>query len=77
VDYEPDGGDVRIYPNPASDEVTITASEPTELVVSHILGKVIYKQTVNGENNVVDVSNFPNGILIFKLGNQIQRIIKQ
>lgn len=77
VMYKTDGSDVRIYPNPASDEVKITASKPTELVVSDILGKVIYEQTVNGENNVVDVSNFPNGILIFKLGNQIQKIIKQ
>lgn len=77
VVYEPDGGDVSIYPNPASSDVTIEVFEPTEVVISDVLSKVLHKQTVNKENNVVEVSNFPNGFLIFKVGNQIQRIIKQ
>jgi hypothetical protein len=43
VVYESDGGDIRIYPNPASNKVTITISGPTELVVRDILGKVLHK----------------------------------
>ena len=77
VVYESVGGNVRIYPNPASSDVTIEVFEPTEVLISDVLGKVLHKQMVNKENNVVEVSNFPNGFLIFKVGNQIQRIIKQ
>ncbi len=77
VEYAGDGNKILIYPNPSTDEVTLSISEHMEVEVTDILGKVLHKQTVNKENNVVDLSNLPNGILIFKLGNQIQKIIKQ
>jgi hypothetical protein len=75
--FESEDGIITLYPNPASTEVTLTVTEPTEVTASNILGKVLLKQTLNKENSVVDLSNFPNGILIFKLGKQIQRIVKQ
>jgi Secretion system C-terminal sorting domain len=69
VVYESDGGDVRIYPNPESDEVTLSISEPMAVVVTDILGRVLHKQTVNREINVLDVSGIPSGLLIFSLQN--------
>jgi hypothetical protein len=78
VMYESDGGDIRIYPNPASDEVTIEVSEPIEILVSDILGKVLHKQIVSTENNAVDVSGMPSGLLIFSLQNgQKVKVIKE
>ncbi len=77
VMYESDGGDVRIYPNPVSYEVTLSISEPMEVEVTDILGKVLHKQTVNRENNVLDVSGMPSGLLIFSLQNgQRVKVIK-
>jgi hypothetical protein len=78
VVYESDGRDVKIYPNPALSEVTLTVSQPAELVVSDVLGKVLLKQTVTNENNVVDVSGMPSGLLIFSLQNgQKVKVIKE
>jgi hypothetical protein len=68
----------RLYPNPTLLEVTLTLSKPTELLVSDILGKVLHKQTVDKENNVVDVSGMPCGLLIFSLQNgQKVKFIKE
>jgi hypothetical protein len=62
-------GETSIYPNPASSEVTVEVSEPLEVLVTNIMGRVLHKQTVNKENNVVDLSGMPSGLLIFSLQN--------
>jgi hypothetical protein len=62
-------GETSIYPNPATSEVTVEVSEHLEVLVTDIMGRVLHKQTVNKENNVVDLSGMPSGLLIFSLQN--------
>lgn len=64
-----DNGETIIYPNPATSEVTVEVSEPLEVLVTDTMGRVLHKQTVNKENNVVDLSGMPSGLLIFSLQN--------
>jgi trimeric autotransporter adhesin len=78
VMYETDGGDVRIYPNPVASEVTVEVFQPMEVIVTDILGKLLHKQTVNKENNALDVSGMPSGLLIFSLQNgQKVKVMKE
>jgi hypothetical protein len=47
-------------------------------VLSYLSGKVLHKQTVDRENNVVDVSGMPSGHLIFSLQNtQKMKVLKK
>lgn len=71
-----------IYPNPTENAVTIFTSEniQQELIISNILGEMIIRQDVNLTDDTpftVDLSNNPSGIYFLKVGNSIERIIKQ
>jgi Secretion system C-terminal sorting domain len=67
--------DVRIYPNPATPEVSVEVSGFLRVLATNIQGKGLHKQTVNKENNVIDVSRKPSGLLIFSLHNGQKVII--
>lgn len=68
---------ITIYPNPTSSMVILSISKSIEVIICDILGRELHKQIVNTDNNVVDVSNLPRGILIFKFGNQNRIVVKQ
>lgn len=78
MSYADDGREIAIYPNPATDIVTVSVKENTEVSVVDIMGRVVKKQTVTKENNRVDISELSSGIYIFTIGsNNIQRLVKQ
>jgi hypothetical protein len=43
--------------------------EIIEILIRDVLGKELHKQIVSKENNVVDVSGIPSGLLIFSIQN--------
>ena len=78
VEENPDGGDdsdkVIIYPNPASDELTIEVynSDDFEVTIFDSLGRKLYFNDINNLNKVkIDVSKFAAGnyIVDVKYGN--------
>lgn len=62
---------ITIYPNPASEKVTITLSKPYNSASVELydgLGRLVYKTEISAENNkTIDVSNFSNGIYYVKI----------
>ena len=60
-----------IYPNPAEYELTVeipgTVAVGTQLVITDILGKVVYRQTVEQNSSTIDLSNFDKGNYFVRL----------
>lgn len=56
-----------VYPNPASDQVTIVVGDtPSNVVISDMRGDVIYNQTISGET-VVNLSAQSRGVYCVKI----------
>jgi len=63
---------VKIYPNPASTQLTVDYSlrpnETAELVLNDLLGREFLRTSLKSENNVVSISisHLPRGIYLYK-----------
>jgi hypothetical protein len=71
IDYPaPSNVSLLVYPNPASDEITIeTQQEINEgtLIISNINGQELMEQTINESKTQIDISNLESGIYYIKL----------
>lgn len=56
-----------IYPNPATESVTVKGPAMREVSVFNSLGQRVAHQTVNAEQTSVNVSNYPAGLYIFAI----------
>ncbi len=59
-------GDVKIYPNPAGNQIHITISSPGnapfDYTVYSITGIVVKKGNIDGRESMIDISNLKPGI---------------
>jgi len=75
-------GDIRIYPNPASQSITITWQSVVrgniDITVANVLGEKIFteqRQTLNSRYQIVlDVSSLTNGIYFLKIESEGQLV---
>ncbi|MGL4908434.1 MAG: T9SS type A sorting domain-containing protein [Bacteroidales bacterium] len=73
--------EIRVYPNPAKDIITINASFDVQRVLAYsVVGVLLYEfNTVN--NNMIDVGRLPKGIILLRIDGQrktaVARLIKQ
>jgi hypothetical protein len=70
-------GETNIFPNPASSEVTITTTERTSLQIMDVYGKLHSKQEISEGQNTINISGLPCGILIFVVGDQRYKVLKE
>ncbi|MFK7933900.1 MAG: LamG-like jellyroll fold domain-containing protein [Saprospiraceae bacterium] len=80
---------MRVFPNPTTNELNITASDLTEsattLRLFDLVGKVVFQQHLNPNNThlqtTINLSSLPTGIYTLQLQNdgqaRTQRVIKQ
>lgn len=72
--------DVSIYPNPASELLTISTAESTEgftVTVADVTGKIVAAQNLQGNRTTIDVSEFANGTYIYRIADKAGIIVKQ
>jgi hypothetical protein len=58
---------LSIFPNPASDQITVKGCEAkSEILIANAVGKIVksVKPNVVSHQAVIDVSNLPNGLYI-------------
>ena len=55
---------VALYPNPATTQVTIAAEQMEEVKVVNALGQVVYTAQVNGNELVLNTSDFAAGLYV-------------
>ena len=70
----------NIFPNPASDNITIsTNQEITEVNIYNILGVNVYNEqfTINNSQLNVNISDFSNGVYFIKVKTEEGEIVKR
>ena len=79
-----ENSDIRIYPNPAADKVTIDLqnTSATEICLMDIYGKTVLRQAVNSQSEVLDLGNLAKGMYFVQISNNgkveaSQKLIKK
>lgn len=73
---------VKLFPNPAVNEVVITSEIPLGLIeLKDLNGKVIYSSAVNDPHTTIDISRLSMGVYIIEVSNSekkyIERMVKR
>lgn len=77
--------DIRVYPNPAKDVLTISLSEfgtnGIKATVINLVGQTILTKSLSSDDDIINTSNFDTGVYILRLDldgkSYTQRIIKE
>ena len=76
---ENDANAMRIYPNPVKDNLTITAEAMTRITITNTLGQVMYDETVVGDNQEVNVSQYKAGVYVVRIATEtgvtVERVV--
>ena len=71
----------NIYPNPATDKITIEVPQNTTIEILNINGQIIQMINKNGNKMTIDLGNLSNGVFIIKAktdkGITIKKFIKE
>lgn len=64
-----------VYPNPATSNVTITATDVDAytLSVTDLTGKILLSKSLNGIENTVDISNLSSGVYFFVINSDSKK----
>ena len=71
---------IKIYPNPAYNQITIqTTSNQSlnEVKITDLTGKVVKQIEIQRNVTEIDITTLPKGIYFVKVGRQLQRIVKK
>ncbi len=60
-------GSVKIYPNPASHEITVEAVNMESVTIVDVLGKVVYTSDVTTEKTTIDISKLNKASYFIKV----------
>jgi hypothetical protein len=73
-----------IYPNPATDKITVKISEAvkeTNLEIFDLEGQKLITVQITEPKSTIDISNLPNGVYIVRLADdktvEVGKIVKQ
>ena len=63
--------EVRMYPNPAANQVTIDLQNTTanEIRMVDLYGRIVVKKSVNSQSEVIDLSNLAHGMYFVQICN--------
>lgn len=66
---------VKIYPNPAKNQITISGLEqPTDIQIVNTLGQVLKRINHATDAITINVADMPKGIYFVKVGNCVRKI---
>lgn len=71
---------MQVYPNPASDRMTIqtgTASEKTNVEISNISGQIVGRYILAAGNNTISVADLSTGSYFIKVSNSQMNAVKK
>ncbi len=76
---EPKEEYLNVYPNPATNVLTIKTEQPTKsnLSISNVLGEVVFTTLITTANTDIDISSLPKGVYFIKLQTATQSINKK
>ena len=73
-----ESNNIKIYPNPAKDYITIDSKSNTaqRLEIINLVGQTVYSTTINKKVKV-NISAFANGVYILKLNSDKETVVKK
>lgn len=85
VDELSNSGDIKIYPNPFSNEINIwlnnLPAENVQVSITNVLGQILYSEKLSGPSNAVinlnEVASYKNGIYFVNLSSADYSITKK
>jgi hypothetical protein len=69
---------IRIYPNPATDHITITTPDDSNITIEMYspIGQIVFSSRLNGSGTLnIDVSDFEKGIYLIKVGTWTEKVL--
>ncbi len=70
--------ELKIYPDPANTEITITGPMVSSISITNLIGQTIYTNHYNSEKVQIDISSLPTGVYFIKVnGTEVRKFIKQ
>jgi Secretion system C-terminal sorting domain len=72
LEFNQEDNDVRIYPNPVSDFLTVSVksktTEPIEIMLLDQSGRMLRNMTYHGHSLIIiDISDIPNGLYLLSI----------
>ena len=74
---ENDINDIMVYPNPANAYLNIEAANMTHINIVNTLGQVIFDKEVGSDKEVIDMTQYNNGIYLVRITTENGIIVKQ
>lgn len=72
---------MTLYPNPAQQQITVEnnrmGQQQAQLQIVSMIGEVWYQQELTEQKTTVDVSAFPKGLYLVKIGEATQKLVIQ
>jgi len=63
------------FPNPATDYITVQGDASSTVTVTNLLGGVVYKQTMPGKSETINVSSWANGVYVITVETGGEKIM--
>jgi len=73
----PDENKIRIFPNPATDNINIESQQPAIIEISDDQGRLIKTLASDGNNTTIDISDLTSGIYFFKAKTEKTVVVKK
>jgi len=77
IDSSPALNEIKIYPNPATDHITIESSQDLtigSIAIYNIKGQKLIEQSIKAGNTDLDTHNFAKGVYIMKISSNNQQL---
>jgi uncharacterized repeat protein (TIGR01451 family) len=62
--------EVKVYPNPASDAITVENLQDGLLTIVNMNGAVVLQQTITGSKTEININRLPTGVYVLKTVNK-------
>ncbi len=67
INLQPAKSNIRLYPNPAKDIVTIECANAKEILITDYFGRIVYRSTVNNQLSIINLQGFARGIYLVQV----------
>lgn len=68
--------DVKVYPNPATNDVTLENAPGGEVTVTSMSGAILIRKMTNTGSTTIDVSKLPAGVYMVRTATSVSRFVK-